>query len=60
MRALFLGPSENLTVTACENDAAPFSKQCAHSFSSPSQNFAETAWQNDAALFLKDNARIVF
>jgi hypothetical protein len=25
-RALFLRPSQNFTVTACENDAAPFSK----------------------------------
>jgi hypothetical protein len=26
MRALFLGPSQNLTVTACKNDAAPVFK----------------------------------
>jgi hypothetical protein len=55
---IVFGPSQNLAMTACEDDAALFSKTMRALLLRLSQNFLETARQNDAALFLKDNARI--
>jgi hypothetical protein len=53
MRALFLGPSQNLAVTVCKNNATPFPKTTRALLSRPSQNLVATACQNDAALVLK-------
>jgi hypothetical protein len=57
MYALFLGPSENLTVTACEDNAAPFSKTMRALFFEAVSEFCGDGVEKRCGLFLKDNAR---